>query len=87
MRRRAARCRSSLAAAAPFAGPGARPAPAAPDLRDRDRGHQPERVGHRRRGRYVTDLTQKDFAVFEDGIRQELSLFTHENLPISHGAA
>jgi Ca-activated chloride channel homolog len=32
---------------------------------------------------YVTDLTQKDFAVFEDGIRQELSLFTHENLPIS----
>jgi Ca-activated chloride channel family protein len=32
---------------------------------------------------YVTDLGQKDFAVFEDGIRQELSLFTHENLPIS----
>jgi Ca-activated chloride channel family protein len=35
------------------------------------------------RNRYVTDLEQKDFAVFEDGIRQELSLFTHENLPIS----
>lgn len=33
--------------------------------------------------RYVTDLAEKDFAVFEDGIRQELSLFTHENLPIS----
>ena len=33
--------------------------------------------------RYVTDLLAKDFAVFEDGIRQELSLFTHENLPIS----
>jgi Ca-activated chloride channel family protein len=32
---------------------------------------------------YVTDLGQKDFAVFEDGIRQDLSLFTHENLPIS----
>jgi VWFA-related protein len=32
---------------------------------------------------FVTDLGQKDFAVFEDGIRQELSLFTHENLPIS----
>jgi Ca-activated chloride channel family protein len=32
---------------------------------------------------FVTDLVQKDFAVFEDGIRQELSLFTHENLPIS----
>ena len=35
------------------------------------------------RSRYVTDLLAKDFAVFEDGIRQELSLFTHENLPIS----
>ncbi len=35
------------------------------------------------RGHYVTDLTEKDFAVFEDGVRQDLSLFTHENLPIS----
>lgn len=35
------------------------------------------------RNNFVTDLEQKDFAVFEDGIRQELSLFTHENLPIS----
>jgi VWFA-related protein len=33
--------------------------------------------------RYVTDLLDRDFAVFEDGVRQELSLFTHENLPIS----
>jgi Ca-activated chloride channel family protein len=32
---------------------------------------------------YVTNLDSKDFAVYEDGIRQELSLFTHENLPIS----
>jgi Ca-activated chloride channel family protein len=32
---------------------------------------------------YVTDLDAEDFAVYEDGIRQELSLFTHENLPIS----
>jgi len=32
---------------------------------------------------FVTDLGQRDFAVFEDGIRQDLSLFTHENLPIS----
>ena len=32
---------------------------------------------------YVTDLASPDFAVYEDGIRQELSLFTHENLPIS----
>ncbi len=35
------------------------------------------------RGNFVTDLGEKDFAVFEDGIRQELSLFTHESLPIS----
>jgi VWFA-related protein len=32
---------------------------------------------------FVTSLAEGDFAVFEDGIRQELSLFTHENLPIS----
>jgi VWFA-related protein len=35
------------------------------------------------RNRFITDLDRQDFAVFEDGIRQELSLFTHENLPIS----
>jgi Ca-activated chloride channel family protein len=35
------------------------------------------------RNNFVTDLAEKDFAVFEDGIRQDLSLFTHENLPIS----
>jgi VWFA-related protein len=35
------------------------------------------------RNRYVTDLLEKQFAVFEDGVRQELMLFTHESLPIS----
>lgn len=35
------------------------------------------------RGQYVSGLTREDFAVFEDGIRQELSIFAHENLPIS----
>ncbi len=35
------------------------------------------------RSRYVTDLTAPGFAVYEDGVRQDLSLFTHENLPIS----
>jgi VWFA-related protein len=35
------------------------------------------------RNNFVTDLLQRDFAVFEDGIRQELTLFTHEDLPIS----
>jgi Ca-activated chloride channel family protein len=35
------------------------------------------------RNRYITDLAERDFAVFEDGIRQELSLFNHEDLPLS----
>jgi Ca-activated chloride channel family protein len=35
------------------------------------------------RNNFVVDLAQPDFAVFEDGIRQDLTLFTHENLPIS----
>src|SRR5260221_8379798 len=35
------------------------------------------------RNTYVTDLAEKDCAFFEDGIGQELSLFTHETLPIS----
>ncbi len=35
------------------------------------------------RGQYVTGLTREDFAVFEDGIKQDLSIFAHENLPIS----
>jgi Ca-activated chloride channel family protein len=32
---------------------------------------------------FVTGLTAKDFAIFEDGIRQDLSIFNHEDLPIS----
>lgn len=35
------------------------------------------------RGGYVTGLLRGDFSVFEDGVRQDLSLFTHEQLPIS----
>lgn len=34
-------------------------------------------------GQYVTSLTTPDFAVFEDGVRQKLSLFNHDTLPIS----
>lgn len=33
--------------------------------------------------RYVTDLLQGDFEVFEDGIRQDVALFSHEHTPIS----
>jgi len=36
-----------------------------------------------RQGRYVTDLSQDDFSVFEDGAKQELSYFNRTNLPIA----
>jgi Ca-activated chloride channel family protein len=32
--------------------------------------------------RFVTDLLQDDFSVFEDGISQDISVFSRENLPI-----
>ena len=32
---------------------------------------------------FVTDLKESEFQVYEDGIRQELSLYTHDKLPIS----
>jgi len=35
------------------------------------------------RNRYITDLDVGDFAIFEDGVKQDITLFTHENLPIS----
>ena len=34
-------------------------------------------------GRYVTDLAQGDFSVFEDGAKQELTFFNRTNLPIA----
>ena len=34
------------------------------------------------RGRFVTDLLQEDFSVYEDGIGQEVSVFSREDLPI-----
>lgn len=33
--------------------------------------------------RYVTDLSESDFAVFEDGLRQELTYFNRTSLPIA----
>jgi Ca-activated chloride channel family protein len=34
-------------------------------------------------GRYITDLAQDDFSVFEDGAKQELTYFNRTNLPIA----
>ena len=33
--------------------------------------------------RYITDLTQDDFNVFEDGVKQDVTFFTRTNLPIA----
>jgi Ca-activated chloride channel homolog len=33
--------------------------------------------------KYVGDLTEKDFVIFEDGVRQDICLFTRDRLPIS----
>jgi Ca-activated chloride channel family protein len=33
--------------------------------------------------RYVTDLTQEEFSVFEDGAKQEVTFFNRTNLPIA----
>lgn len=33
--------------------------------------------------RYITDLTQDDFQVFEDGVKQDITLFNRTNLPIA----
>ena len=35
------------------------------------------------RNRLITGLSESDFAVFEDGIRQDLSFFTRDPLPLS----
>jgi len=32
-------------------------------------------------GRYVTDLSQEQFAVFEDGVRQDVTYFARSNQP------
>lgn len=34
-------------------------------------------------GKYVTDLNQEDFNVFEDGVKQDVTFFTKTNLPIA----
>ena len=34
------------------------------------------------RNRFVTDLLEEDFSLFEDGISQEISVFSREDLPI-----
>ena len=33
--------------------------------------------------RYITDLTEEDFEIFEDGVKQEMTLFNRSNLPVA----
>ena len=33
--------------------------------------------------RYITDLEEKDFEIYEDGVKQELTLFNRTNLPVA----
>jgi len=35
------------------------------------------------KGRFITDLAELDFEVLEEGVRQPLSIFTREDLPVS----
>src|SRR3954463_3880154 len=37
------------------------------------------------KGRVAPDLLQQDFEVFEDGVRQGIRLFRHEDIPVTVG--
>ncbi|HME05862.1 MAG TPA: VWA domain-containing protein [Bryobacteraceae bacterium] len=38
-----------------------------------------------RKGHFVSDLRAQDFEVYEDGVRQSIQLFRHEDLPVTVG--
>jgi Ca-activated chloride channel family protein len=38
-----------------------------------------------RKGRFVSDLRERDFEVYEDGVRQAIRLFRHEDIPVTVG--
>jgi Ca-activated chloride channel homolog len=40
---------------------------------------------HDRSGRFAPDLHEGDFAVYEDGVRQSIRLFRHEDIPVTVG--
>jgi Ca-activated chloride channel family protein len=37
------------------------------------------------KGRFASDLGEQDFEVFEDGVRQSIRLFRHEDIPVTAG--
>lgn len=38
-----------------------------------------------RKGRFVSDLRERDFEIYEDGVRQAIRLFRHEDIPVTVG--
>jgi Ca-activated chloride channel family protein len=38
-----------------------------------------------RKGRSVSDLDERNFAIYEDGVRQSIRLFLHEDIPVAAG--
>jgi Ca-activated chloride channel family protein len=42
-------------------------------------------VVHDRNGQFASDLRERDFAVYEDGVRQSIKLFRHEDIPVTVG--
>jgi Ca-activated chloride channel family protein len=42
-------------------------------------------VVHDRQGRFVSDLSESDFAVYEDSARQSIRFFRHEDVPVTVG--
>jgi VWFA-related protein len=38
-----------------------------------------------RKGRFVSDLREQDFAVYENGVQQSIRLFKHEDIPVTVG--
>ena len=38
-----------------------------------------------RQGRFAADLRERDFEVYEDGVRQSIRLFRHEDIPVTVG--
>jgi VWFA-related protein len=37
------------------------------------------------KGQFASDLREQDFAVYEDGVRQSIKLFQHEDIPVTVG--
>jgi Ca-activated chloride channel family protein len=42
-------------------------------------------VVHDRQGRFVSNLSERDFEVYEDGVLQSIRLFSHEDVPVTVG--